>query len=296
MDDGTARTADQLVELGFSQYEARAYIGLLGQEPLTGYALANLTGIPQPKVYETLRRLAEKRAVVQIGSDPARFVAVPAEYLLSQLDTDFRRRLAEVKVGLAELGRGSGGEELRVLRSPRSWAAIARHAGALLDAAERHVYLSAHADQLDELAPAVRRADEREVRLDVLCFGRVDLELTHGRLLRHASTDGMVYRHHQARQVALVADGQHTLWALAADGTQWDAVVAADPLLAAAVKGYVRHDLYLQEIYADFPEQLEAAYGPGLDKLVTPYAEAGESRAADRAPAKKTRTRRTRSA
>jgi HTH-type transcriptional regulator, sugar sensing transcriptional regulator len=37
----------RLMELGFSQYEAQAYVGLLGREPLTGYALANATGIPQ---------------------------------------------------------------------------------------------------------------------------------------------------------------------------------------------------------------------------------------------------------
>ena len=53
----------RLMELGFSQYEAQAYVGLLGREPLTGYALANVTGIPQPKVYETLRRLTAKGVV-----------------------------------------------------------------------------------------------------------------------------------------------------------------------------------------------------------------------------------------
>jgi sugar-specific transcriptional regulator TrmB len=290
--DDTGKTTDQLVELGFSQYEARAYVGLLGQEPMTGYALSNRTQIPQPKVYETLRRLAEKRAVVKIGSDPARFVAVPPEHLLSQLDADFRRRLAEVKVGLADLGREAGGDELRVLRSPRSWPGIAQHATGLLDAAERHVYLSTHADQLGVLGDAVRRADERGVRLDVLCFGRSDLELTNGRVLHHASTEGMIYRHHQARQVALVADGQHTLWALAADGTQWDALVAADPLLAAVVKGYVRHDIYVQEIFADFREELQARYGAGLDRLVSPYTDAAEgARPASTAPARRGRKR-----
>ncbi len=280
---------DQLVELGFSQYEARAYIGLLGQEPMTGYALANVTQIPQPKVYETLRRLVEKRAVVKIGSDPARFVTVPAEHLLSQLDDDFRRRLAEAKMGLAELGRGPGADELRVLRSPRSWQAISRHAIALLEGAERHVYLSTHADQLGELADAVRRADERGVRLDVLCFGHTDLKPVHGRILHHASTEGMVYRHHQARQVAMVADGQHTLWALAADGEQWDALVAVDPLLAAVVKGYIRHDMYVQEIFSGFREELEQRYGPGLDGLVSPYAEAAE-KPRRRAPARRRRS------
>lgn len=262
----------QLTELGFSVYEARAYVGLLGQEPMTGYALANLTGIPQPKVYETLRRLADKLAVVKIGEDPARFVAVPADRLMAQLDTDFRRRLAEARAGLAEATRGGRADELRVLRTPRGWPAIARHAADLIKGARRHVYLSAHTAQLAEFTDAITRADERGVRLDVLCFEPADLVLAHGRVLPHASTAGVIYRHHQARHLALVADGEQTLWALAADGRHWEALAAADLLLAAVVKGYIRHDMYVQQIFADFHEELAARYGPGLDKLVTPYA------------------------
>jgi sugar-specific transcriptional regulator TrmB len=262
----------QLTELGFSVYEARAYVGLLGQEPMTGYALANLTGIPQPKVYETLRRLADKLAVVKIGEDPARFVAVPPDRLIAQLDTDFRRRLADARTGLAEAAHGTRGDELRVLRTPRGWPAIARHAADLIEGARRHVYLSAHAAQLAGFAGAITRADERGVRLDVLCFESAQLNLAHGRVLVHASTAGVVYRHHQARHLALVADGEQVLWALAADGRRWDALAASDPLLAAVVKGYIRHDIYVQQIFADFPEELAARYGPGLDKLVTPYA------------------------
>jgi sugar-specific transcriptional regulator TrmB len=259
----------QLVELGFSTYEARAYVGLLGQEPMTGYALANLTQIPQPKVYETLRRLADKLAVVKIGDDPARFVAVPADRLLAMLESDFRRRLADAKAGLAKASRGAAAtDELRVLRAPRGWAAIARHAADIVDGARRHIYLSTHAVQLAELADAVTRADERGVRLDVLCFDSADLSLANGRVVTHASTAGMVYRHHQARQLALVADSEQTLWALAADGRRWEALAASDPLLAAVVKGYIRHDMYVQQIFTDFPQELTARYGPGLDKLV----------------------------
>lgn len=262
----------QLTELGFSVYEARAYVGLLGQEPMTGYALGNLTGIPQPKVYETLRRLADKLAVVKIGDDPARFVAVPADRLIAQLDADFRRRLAEAKAGLAEATRGKPADELRVLRTPRGWPAIARHAAGLIQQARRHVYLSAHAAQLADFADVIARADQRGVRLDVLTFGPAGLELAHGRVLAHASTAGVLYRHHQARHLALVADGEHTLWALAPDGLTWEALAATDALLAAVVKGYIRHDIYVQQMFADFPAELIARYGPGLDKLVTPFA------------------------
>lgn len=262
----------QLAGLGFSVYEARAYVGLLGQEPMTGYALANLTGIPQPKVYETLRRLADKLAVVKIGDDPARFVAVPADRLIAQLDTEFRHRLAEARAGLAEAARGSQAAELRVLRTPQGWPAIARHVTGLIDGARRHVYLSAHAPQLAEFSDAIARADGRGVRLDVLCFGPSELTLAHGRVLPHASTAGVIYRHHQARHIALVSDGEQTLWALAANGRRWSALAATDPLLAAVVKGYIRHDMYVQQIFADLPEELTARYGPGLDILVSPYA------------------------
>lgn len=272
----------RLTELGFSAYEARAYVGLLGQEPMTGYALANVTGIPQPKVYETLRRLADKLAVVKIGDEPARFVAVPPDRLIAQLDSDFRRRLAGAKAGLAEAARGSRADELRVLRTPRGWPAIARHAAGLIEGARRHVYLSAHATQLAELADVMTGADDRGVRLDVLSFGQADLRFAHGRVLSHESTAGMLYRHHQARHLALVADGGHTLWALAADGTEWEALAASDSLLAAVVKGYIRHDMYVQQMFDDFPEELTTRYGPGLVKLLNPYPaeQPGEPRAA----------------
>ena len=37
----------QLQELGFSQYEAQAYIALLQKNPLNGYELAKASGIPR---------------------------------------------------------------------------------------------------------------------------------------------------------------------------------------------------------------------------------------------------------
>ncbi len=268
---GTAAgLAERLVELGFSHYEARAYLGLLGQQPMTGYALANATRIPQPKVYETLRRLVDKRVVVQTGADPARFVAVPAEDLLGQLDGEFRRRLAGARVGLARLATAPERVAYRPLQSFDRWSAVAERASALLEGAERHVYLSAHDDQLAGLLDAVSAADARGVRVDLLHFGPLALDLRNGSTLRHASTDGVVYRRHQARHLALVADSRETLWALAPDGDHWDGVAATDPLLAALVKGYVRHDLYVQRIFADFGETLRARYGPSMEELTLP--------------------------
>lgn len=274
---GPPETAQQLVELGFSHYEARAYLGLLGQDPMTGYALANATRIPQPKVYETLRRLVHKRAAVQVGDEPARFVAVPPEHLLENLSNDFQRRMAEAKLGLSRISPAAG-PEFKIARAMQAWPDIAGQAATMISSARRHVYLSSHADQISDLAASARAADARGVRLDILSFGKPPVTPEHGRLLVHASTEGVLYRHHQARHLALVADSCEALWALAPDGISWDAMAAPDPLLAALVKGYIRHDGYVQEIYAEFRDLLRERYGPGLAKLVVPTpAAAGQS-------------------
>jgi sugar-specific transcriptional regulator TrmB len=97
MDEAFAATVERLTRLGFSLYEARTYIGLVINGAQTGYGLSNLTGVPQPKVYETLRRLAERGAVIQTVDKPATYAAVPVEQLLNALDTDFKQRLEHAK-------------------------------------------------------------------------------------------------------------------------------------------------------------------------------------------------------
>jgi sugar-specific transcriptional regulator TrmB len=271
-------SVERLIELGFSHYEARAYVGLLGQPPITGYALSNVTGIPQPKVYETLRRLARKGAAVLIDGEPVRFVALPPEQLLAQLETSFHRRLADAEVELMRSVTPDGTGNFRVLPVLTRWDEIEKHGVEMIDGARRHIYLSLNCGDASAVVSAIGRADERGVQSDILHFGPAGVEVRNGRLLRHLSTDGVVYRHHQARHLALVVDGTQVLWALATDGTAWDALHADDHLLAAAVKGYVRHDMYVQQIAKDFGSILTERYGPGLEGLVTPDVGASAAR------------------
>src|SRR5246500_4711000 len=95
-----------LTELGFSQYEAKTYAGLIGREPMTGYAIAKETLVPQPKVYETLGRLVERGAVLQVSGSPAKFVAVPPDRVLSELERTFRQRLATAALRGSPVRRG----------------------------------------------------------------------------------------------------------------------------------------------------------------------------------------------
>ena len=258
---------DRLVMLGFSVYESRTYIGLLTLGTATGYAVSNQTGVPQPKVYETLRRLADRGAAIQTSDHPARYSAVPVDALLERLEQEFTDRLRAARDELAAVAAGDTNAEPRVVWHYTGLPGIADRARAMLGTARAHVYLSGRAPDLALLTEAIADASGRGVEFTILHFGRLPFPAPRGRTFRHASTDAALYPSHQAHHLAVVADSRESLWAVAKDGRSWDAVFSEDPLQASVVKGYVRHDIFVQRICGDLPAELEARYGQGLLSL-----------------------------
>ena len=266
-DDPAAVIAERLVRLGFSQYEARTYVGLLMADGATGYSVANDTGVPQPKVYETLRRLVERGAAIRTGERPARYAAVPPAMLLKSLEDDFSARIASARRDLESLPARVAPEEMVPVTRLESFTAATERAVCAIDGARTRVYLSGRREELDGLAGAVDRASERGVEFVIVHFGRLPFQPPRGQVMRHASTEGTLYASRQARHLAVVVDSHWSLWALARDGRTWDVLSSEAPLLASLVKAYIRHDLFVQRIYADAPVELEALYGPGLLQL-----------------------------
>jgi sugar-specific transcriptional regulator TrmB len=261
------RLIERLTELGFSKYEARAYLGLLGSENVTGYALANATGIPQPKVYETLRRLSERGAAIKLSDDPAVFAALPADRLLEQLEAEFRGRLQAAQADFERIHADGAHEWHEPVVRMDGYAAVRSRAEQMIAATERKLYLSGWAEHLNELREPILEAGRRGVEIVVLHFGKLAFGIEHGQAFRHASTDGALYPHHRSRQLAVVPDSAAALWALAPDGDDWGGVYTKDQRLVMVVKAYLRHDIYVQKIYDHLEGEMHAVFGPALEFL-----------------------------
>jgi len=267
MPDPASFVAERLTQLGFSQYEARTYVGLLMSDGATGYSVANETGVPQPKVYETLRRLVDRGAAVLTGERPARYAAVAPEVLLTALEKEFAGKVQAARHSLEDMpARDFAERGLPIAKLDSLPAAIERAAGAIAGARNR-VYLSGRAQELKGLAGAVDEASERGVQFVIVHFGPLPFQAPRGKVMRHASTEGTLYASRKAHHLAAVVDSRWAMWALARDGRDWDIMFGEVPLVASLVKSYIRHDLFVQRMYADLPDQLELLYGPGLLQL-----------------------------
>ncbi|MEJ2314439.1 MAG: helix-turn-helix domain-containing protein [Nitrospirota bacterium] len=94
-----------LREAGLTEYEARAYITLVRENPLTAYEIARRSGIPTSKVYGVVSRLAERGVLSVRGEGRARsYVPIDAEEFVSGLRGRIHDTLVQIEGGLATLG------------------------------------------------------------------------------------------------------------------------------------------------------------------------------------------------
>ena len=170
---GSFSADDRLVEalqaFGFTAYEAKAYRALLGLAgPANGYEVARAAGVPTSKIYETLKRLAEKGAAVVSASDPVTYAPVPHRDLTARLRERAEARLAAVEAELAAVPpRGEAGLTWTVAGDDNVLDLMRR----VVERAERSVYAALWDAELPRLAPALEAAHRRGVELQVAIYG-----------------------------------------------------------------------------------------------------------------------------
>lgn len=70
---------------GFSEYEAKVYEFLVKEGPSTARKISMSCEIPRTKIYETLRKLIEHEVVVEVPTNPRRFMALSPNETLKPL-------------------------------------------------------------------------------------------------------------------------------------------------------------------------------------------------------------------
>ena len=83
----------KMVDLGFTQYEARAYVSLLHQSPVTRYELSKNSGVPRSAIYDVIRRLESYGAVSVMSTNPEKYVPLPPQQFLKMLNHRYSQKL-----------------------------------------------------------------------------------------------------------------------------------------------------------------------------------------------------------
>lgn len=87
---------DKLQKLGFTENEAKIYVGLLSLGEATAREIHEFTHVPRPKIYATLERMSKKGYIEVIGGTPAYFRSIDPEQLTERLRDEFLFSLNEI--------------------------------------------------------------------------------------------------------------------------------------------------------------------------------------------------------
>lgn len=165
------KAIQQLADLlGLTDYEAKAYLALLREGALTGYAVAKTGGIPTSKSYEAVDGLARKGGAVILPGEPVRYAAVPADVLLAQAQRRHADALEHLRDSLSDIAaHGWDNASLPLWRGGCD-SGLAQ-AAARIGAARRSVVGALPAPARDALEQALADAASRGALVQMVSSG-----------------------------------------------------------------------------------------------------------------------------
>jgi len=158
----------QLQRLGFGAYEARAYVAMIPRQPLNGYELAKVSGVPRANIYAVLRKLEERGAVVRLEtSSGARYAPVPPKELVKRFSDRFEEALQATQRSLEKI---AGPAEHEYVWNARGYSVLLEEARAMVEATQTSLLVALWHQEAQALAGNLARAEARGVDVTTLCL------------------------------------------------------------------------------------------------------------------------------
>ncbi|MCC7446870.1 MAG: TrmB family transcriptional regulator [Anaerolineae bacterium] len=229
-----------LQQLGFGEYEARAYITLLQHQPLNGYELAKVSGLPRANVYSVLQKLEERGAVVRLETpDSTRYSPVSPDELIQNVGSRFKAIQDEAQHLLNEITTPPEPEHVWNIQG---YQAVFEHVQSLINAVQKQVLVAVSPQEAQTLAPFLTEAEARGVNITTLCMTACPdaCGFCRGRLYRY-----QVEPKYSRRWLILVLDNVEMLAGEIGPGDQVAAVRTRQKLLVNLAQGYIHRSIAL---------------------------------------------------
>ncbi len=234
----------RLQELGFSEYEAKAYVALLKNSPATGYQISKESGVPRSMIYEVLNKLVARGAALSSPAERTTLYApVAADEFLDRLRHTFEEQLDATRRELAAIAGPHTMEYVWNIEGEENILAKARE---MIDSAEVQIHIGFLPDTLSSVRASLERAVARGLR--VLVNTPAPLALAGARVVvtplvlddvGQLGTQGLM----------LTIDGAQALISQQLDSFSAKAAWTANPLLAFVVEQHMRTDMVIPRIF-----------------------------------------------
>ncbi|MCB9420154.1 MAG: TrmB family transcriptional regulator [Ardenticatenaceae bacterium] len=241
---------DKLLKIGFSEYEAKAYMALLSKNPVSGYELAKISGVPRSMIYEVLGKLTARGAAMTLHmGNVTKYAPFPAEEFLVQMQREHTELIDSLKEELTSFAEMP---ELEYVWNIEGDENITAKALEMIGQAKRQIYLALRPATFPVLQTALAEAITRKVRVVIYTTDNLDLP---GAQVRVAHVAEETLEQARGLGLILVVDGEEVLIGEWLTAVQAWASWTRSPLFVFLAEHHLRTDLYLPQILAELGEQ-----------------------------------------
>jgi len=268
---------EPLLDLGFTEIEARVYGFLVEESPATGYRIAHAIGKQPANTYKAIAALEARGAVIVEQGDTKQCRAVPPPELLDNLEQQFRRSRSQAGERLAALSRRSTDPRIYHLKSVDQ---VLQRAKAMLERAERIVLCDLFPKPFEALTEALRDAAKRGVRIATKVYAGETLAGVELVQLHDVEKSLDVW---PGQQLSIVVDAEEHLLSLLSHDMKsvHEAVWSNSAYLSCMQHNHIASELRYTQLLAergDTPDELAAISllnfrPPGLETLMHLYGE-----------------------
>jgi len=234
---------DDLMSIGFSQNESKAYLSLLRQSPVTGYELSKQSGIPRSMIYQTITKLIAHGAIHEVRSDPLTYTPVSPKELIGRLREIKNQAFNDLEESLQTIQQPP---EVHVIHHIRERDKVLDKMSALISNARNEVWLSIWDSELDDLKPYAKKALDSGVKLYSLLFNCEPTSHFGKAFYHNPSTAAVEEQRTSQRLTIVVADHDEVIIAGFSKEIVPFAIHTQDPMLVLLAKEYIRHDMMMK--------------------------------------------------
>ncbi|MDI2589155.1 TrmB family transcriptional regulator [Psychrobacillus sp. NEAU-3TGS] len=253
---------DTLKNLNFTEYEAKAYLTLLQESPLTGYAVAKHSGVPRSKIYEVLESLAMRGDILISPGNTPLYSPIPAKELIKNRRMKAEEHFELAEKSLAEYKQSANDRE-------NIWNITGRNeildkVKACITSSQKRILLEVWKEDFEEMETELRQAAKRGVNVTIIAYGEIasDFANVYLHYMGHEITE-----EYGGRWIVISGDDTEVVAGIVSLGKDSRAAWTMHVGLVMPITEVMIHDLYLMEIMEQHKELLEQSFGKNLVNL-----------------------------
>jgi len=232
---------DRFKKIGLSANEAKAYIALIKESPVTGYQLAKNCGIVRSMIYQVLGKLITKGGVTVTKSKTDLYFPIPPDEFLTRLEREYQDSSSYIKMELNKGFEEGFGDYFFNIQGRTNMVGKAVE---MIIEAKKEIFISlGNAEFLEEIRRNLINAKKRGVRIVIFTFMKIEKEI--GEVISYGIPEKTAMEIFPSDRVIISVDQHQVMIGQGAFIADTKTIWTKNKLLTSLVIEHIKHDIYL---------------------------------------------------